>query len=157
MSFETDLIAAIPVLRLYAIKLTRSRIDCEDLIQDTCVKALRVKHRYVDEGRFGNWLRTIMHNVHFNRLRRMDAAPHAEINLDFMCIEMRDAEAILFGRQVIARMGDLSTERREVLGRATIGETCGEIARAMDTAIGTVKSRTNRARADLALALEGAL
>lgn len=52
-------------------KLTGSRIEADDLFQDTWVKAIRNLHRCDPEKRFINWLFTICINLYRDRYRKL--------------------------------------------------------------------------------------
>ena len=59
----------------YAVVLSRDRVEAQDLVQETCVRAIEA----VDGLRLGSnvksWLFTILRNIWFNQLRRRRAAP----------------------------------------------------------------------------------
>jgi RNA polymerase sigma-70 factor (ECF subfamily) len=58
-----------------ALRLTRDRPSAEDLVQDTCVKAIRFAGRYEAGSNLRAWLFTILHNTHRNRLRGLGRDP----------------------------------------------------------------------------------
>ena len=52
-------------LYYFALSLTKNREDAEDLVQDTILRALIYKDRYVDT-RFKSWVFAIMKNIFLN-------------------------------------------------------------------------------------------
>jgi RNA polymerase sigma-70 factor, ECF subfamily len=59
----------IPRLRRYARALTRSQSRCDDLVQDTLVRALAKEHLWQPGTNLRAWLFTIMQNQNINTVR----------------------------------------------------------------------------------------
>src|SRR5260370_25118260 len=68
--FEADLVAQLPVLRRYAGKLTHDREDALDLVQDTCERALRLRHLFREGTDLRAWLVTIMRHRFLDMAKR---------------------------------------------------------------------------------------
>ena len=150
----------------YALTLTRSRSEAEDLIQETCLRALRAEARLQPDSHLKSWLFTILRNLFFNQLRQsptrfemmeIDAeeTPEAAWN------EQRgdDPHTVLLQRtereQVQAALASLPDIYREVLVLREFEElSYGEIAEVLGCPAGTVMSRLGRAREKLKVALE---
>src|SRR6185295_9378409 len=71
-AFAADVLGFLKPLYATALRLTRSRPDAEDLVQDTVVKALRSSNQFEPGTNLKAWLFTILHNTWRNR--RRDAA-----------------------------------------------------------------------------------
>ena len=59
----------------YAIVLSRNRAEAEDLVQETCLRALRAIGRLRADGSVKSWLFTILRNIWLNQLRQRRTAP----------------------------------------------------------------------------------
>src|SRR5215470_3432253 len=59
----------------YAMVLSRNRAEAEDLVQETCLRALRAMDGLRAEGSVKSWLFTILRNIWLNQLRQRRAAP----------------------------------------------------------------------------------
>ena len=55
----------------FAYMLTANREEAEDLLQDTTLKALDNRDKYIDNINFKGWVFTIMRNIFRNNYRRM--------------------------------------------------------------------------------------
>ena len=159
-----ELIAAIPRLRRYARVLTGDATRADDLVQDTLARAWEKRRLWQAGTDLRAWLFTVMHNVHVNQLalHRREAA---NISLDADPTGMAwqlpvrgnqlDRVELL---EVVAQMGRLPADQREVLMLAAVEEMrYEEIAKLLDVSQGTVMSRLSRARARLRVLLAGHL
>jgi len=68
-AFADQVLGFLEPLYATALRLTRSRADAEDLVQDTFVKAFRFSDRYQRGTNLKAWLYTILHNTWRNRVR----------------------------------------------------------------------------------------
>src|SRR5580692_9972319 len=67
----------------YALVLSRNRTEAEDLVQETCLRAIRAMERLRPDSNVKSWLFTILRNIWFNQLRRWRTAPEiVELDLD---------------------------------------------------------------------------
>ena len=71
------------VLRRYALVLTRSADQAEDLVQETLVRAMAAAHTWRPGHDMRPWLLSILHNAHVSRRRRqqVEAATARELAL----------------------------------------------------------------------------
>ena len=69
-SFKKELIQIQNELYRYALKLTCSRSEADDLVQDTTLKALDNEEKYTS-GNLKGWLYTIMYNLFINNYRKV--------------------------------------------------------------------------------------
>ena len=152
-----DLIAALPRLRRYARVLTGDVNRADDLVQDTLARAWEKRQLWQAGSDLRAWLFTIMHNVHVNQfsVRRRELA---ESSLDAddgpvagwqIPVRATQSDRVELA-EVLAQIGRLPTDQREVLMLAAVEELrYEEIARVQGVPIGTVMSRLNRAREKL--------
>jgi RNA polymerase sigma-70 factor, ECF subfamily len=59
----------------YAMVLSRNSTEAEDLVQETCLRALRAINGLRAEGSVKSWLFTILRNIWLNQLRKRRTAP----------------------------------------------------------------------------------
>ena len=151
-TFHRDVEAAIPALRRYARALTRDAETADDLVQDTLERALSRWLLRRADGDVRAWLFTILRNVYFTELRRkrrevedvegQHAASIAVAGEQAAHLDMSDFQ------NALAR---LPPDQREVLTLVgASGFSYEEAAEICGVAVGTIKSRLNRARARLA-------
>ena len=121
-------------LRGFAYKLARNHADADDLIQDTCVKALSREHQYQEGTNLLNWLAKIMQTIWLDRVRHNTLATEchawypnlltsehvipADTNAIIAEVEQRISELPLLERELVirrtARSQTHSTAAREL-------------------------------------------
>lgn len=149
--------------RVYSVCVhyLRDREEARDAAQDVFLKVWRALDTYRGET-FLPWLLRMTRNHAIDRTRRRKARPPAEDVLldDGVELEGRgdtpeDASDRAGKRRLIRRaLAKLSDVNREILLLKDIqGLSLDEIARMLGLPLGTVKSRGNRARAELARAV----
>ena len=156
--FRKSIGLMLPRLKKFALTLTRSRSEMDDLVQATCERALTRVRQWDPETRLDSWMFRIMQNLWFNELRarnvreRYAEVEHAEL---ISAANAQVAELhVLLGR-VEDEMFRLPEEQRIVLGLVYInGMTYSEVAEAESIPLGTVMSRISRARLTLMQRLE---
>jgi RNA polymerase sigma-70 factor (ECF subfamily) len=154
-AFADALVAQLPALRRFAAALSGSLPMADDLVQDCIERALRKSDQLREPHRLGAWLRTIMHNVFVNEIRRRRYEPTQDIEklADELSFSESDPAAT---RDFVRAMNSLTAEHREILLLAGLeGLSYREIAATLDLPIGTVMSRLARARGRLREALDG--
>ena len=140
----------VPALRRYALSLTRDPEIASDLVQDTCVRALRSADLFYG-GDARTWLYTILTNLNRNRLRSLVRQPQLvePIGLDEPHCE-NDPERIVVRSRLKAALDTLSPEQREVLDLVVFEDkSYQDVAELLGIPKGTVMSRLARARAYL--------
>ena len=163
--FERDALPFVDQLYAAAMRMTRNPADAEDLVQETFLKAFAAFHQFEDGTNLKAWLFRILRNAFLDRRRRERKSP----------VDFREAsDEAADGSQEVWLRGDLELDRlrglivsdieaalarlsddaRSVVLLDLEGFTETEIAKVMDTAVGTVKSRLARARAVLREALQ---
>lgn len=149
--FERELIANIPHLRAFAGFVTQHSDQANDLVQDTIVRALRAQHQFQPGTNFKAWTFTILRNLHINNLRRhrvrMDSIEDGA--LEAFAVAPNQYSRLEF-QELRRALAKLSPEHREVLILVgASGFRYEEAAQICKCAIGTIKSRLSRARAEL--------
>jgi RNA polymerase sigma-70 factor, ECF subfamily len=151
-ALKDDLVRAIPSLRAFALSLCGSGERADDLVQETLMKAWANLGSFVEGTNLSAWLFTILRNAFYSEFRKRRR-------------EVEDADGQMAGRLASpaaqnghmdlqdfrAALMTLPPSQREVLiliGGS--GLSYEEVAKICDCAVGTVKSRVNRARRRLA-------
>jgi len=143
-----DVLELIPSLRAYARSLCKNAADADDLVQDTLVKALGNIDKFEEGSRLRAWLFTIMRNTFFTSVKiKTREAPAGEDCVSSMPISPPTQEWYVRGQELMAAVDRLPSHYREMLILVVmLGESYETAAEICDCAIGTVKSRVNRAR-----------
>ena len=150
-SWRDDVVALIPSLRAFAWSLCRNSSDADDLVQDTLIKAWSNRDKFEAGTNLRAWLYTILRNTFYTAVvrRRREVADEDGKHAAALSEEpTQDWSMAMHGLQ--AALQKLPDEHREALilvGAA--GLTYEEAAEICGCALGTIKSRVNRARARL--------
>jgi RNA polymerase sigma-70 factor, ECF subfamily len=152
----------------YAMVLSRNSAEAEDLVQETCLRALRAIDGLRAEGNAKSWLFTIMRNIWLNQLRQRRTAPDlieldADENgssapADAAQDPHTDYVSKVEREQIRVAIQQLPVEFREIIILREYEElSYQEIAALLDCPPGTVMSRLARARSKLRDLLSGGL
>lgn len=154
--FSHDLVALAPALRAFSRALCRNGQDSEDLTQDTMLRALANQDKFLPGTNMKSWLFTIMKNLFYTKKKISGReTPGAED-----CVSSSPSVACaqdwsLQGREVRDCIDNLPAEQREILLLIGVqGFSYEEAASFRGCAVGTVKSRLNRARHQVLADLE---
>jgi RNA polymerase sigma-70 factor (ECF subfamily) len=155
--FAQDLVALLPRLRRFALSLTRSVAEADDLVQATCERALRARDQWMPGTRLDSWLYRIMRNLWIDAIRKHQANASEPMD-EAMGLAGDDGrrvvEAALTLDAVKGAIDGLPDEQRAVLLLVCTEEhSYQEAAIELGIPIGTVMSRLARARRTLASAL----
>lgn len=147
-SLKTDLIAAIPSLRAFAVSICGNPDRADDLVQETLVKAWGSLGSFAEGTNLTAWLFTILRNIYYSefRKRRREAPdPDGAIAARLVAPESQNAHMdFLDFREALQK---LPLDQREALILvAAQGMSYEEAAEICGCAAGTMKSRVNRAR-----------
>lgn len=156
-AFEREALVHLDAVYRTALRLAGDTTEAEDLTQETMLKAFRAWRQYRTGTNAKAWLLTILRNTFVNQYRRRKLRPAtvdvAEIEPFTVFREIQDAdpEHTFFDRlvdgDVLRAIDRLPDDFREVLVLSDLeGLTYAEIAEAVGTPVGTVKSRLFRAR-----------
>lgn len=158
--FSDAVLAHLDMVYNLARRMSSSREEAEDLVQDTCVRALRAWRRRTRPERMGPWLATICLNAARSGWTRRAARPEtldADAGLETPTTEDTAERALGFvDRDAIDEaMMQLPAEQREAI---TLMDLCGFTAARTAEIVGaprnTVLSRVHRGRKRLAALLE---
>lgn len=151
-SLRNDLLEAIPRLRAFAIALCRDRDKADDLVQEALIKAWANLDKFEEGTDLRAWLFRILRNEFYSgwRKRRLEVEdPHDMFALTLRDIPTQDGHMDL--RDCQTALGQLPGHQREaVLLVGPMGMSYDEAAQICQCAPGTIKSRVNRARSQLA-------
>lgn len=153
--FRKGLLAEIPSMRAFALSLSGKADKADDLVQETLMKAWVAHRSFVEGSNMRAWVFTILRNAYFTDLRRkrrevedvngQHAASIGVAGDQASRLDMSDFQTAL------AR---LPADQREVLTLVgASGFSYEEAAEICGVAVGTIKSRLNRARGRLAALL----
>lgn len=145
------MVAVLPRLRRFALVLTRSAADADDLVQATCERAMQRLDGWAEGTALDRWLFKIAHNLHLNqrrdganRLRLLEA--HGQ-DLLGAGAGAADGEAWAELQEVRRAVLRLPEEQRGALVLVAVdGLSYREAAEVLEVPVGTVTSRLSRAR-----------
>jgi RNA polymerase sigma-70 factor (ECF subfamily) len=149
--WRESVLALIPALRAFAWSLSHNSADADDLVQETLIKAWTHRERFEPGTNLRAWLFTILRNTYYTAAMRRRREVRDETGKYAATLSTGPAQDwSLTMRSLQAALADLPDEHREALilvGAA--GLTYEEAAEVCGCALGTIKSRVNRARARL--------
>ena len=157
-SLEPDhLIETIPALRAFVRTFYSQKEDVEDLVQETVMKALANREKYIPYSPLKSWLFTIMRNTFCTRIRiQKREAPGVTECVSPITAVKASQELALEAHDVQTAMETLPYQYRRVLKLVVLeGESYERTAQLCDCSIGTVKNRLHRARQKLHDIIDG--
>jgi RNA polymerase sigma-70 factor (ECF subfamily) len=149
---STQIEAQIPRLRRYALVLTHSQVEADELVQDCLVRALAKIHLWEDGTNLNAWLFTIMHNQYVNKVRRWSReGTSVSIDEDEPLLTRAATQGARLELHDLDRaLGQLPKETRTVVLLIGLeGMSYQAVADVFGVPIGTIRSRLSRARAQL--------
>jgi len=150
--FRDEVVALIPPLRGYAIALTRSSAEADDLVQDALVRAWQFRSGFKVGTNLKAWLYKILRNTFYTQWeKRRKTVQDVDGRLAAQLVSNPDQEWRLVYDELLVALGQLSQDTRDALLLVVAaGLTYEEAADVAGCAVGTMKSRVNRARERLA-------
>ena len=140
----------------FAMILTANRYDAEDLLQETTLRVLDNKDKYVDNVNFKGWALTIMRNIFINNYRKvMRNQSLIEQISDFHYTNISEdsskenPEATMSLKEIKFIINSLNDELKTPLSMYLDGYKYNEISEQLALPLGTVKSRIFFARQEL--------
>ncbi len=152
VEFREHIIAAIPSLRAFGLSLTARGDRADDLVQETLMKAWKHHDSFEPGTNMKAWLFTILRNEFYSQIRKRKR-------------EVEDADGFYSGKVAVHAeqhghldMADLRValeklpedQREAIILVGASGFSYEEAAEICSVAVGTIKSRVNRARVKLA-------
>src|SRR6478736_422037 len=162
VTFETEALSYMDQLYAAALRMTRNPADAEDLVQETYAKAFAAQDKFTMGTNLKAWLYRIQTNAFINTYRKKQREPKrsdAESVEDWQLAaaaehtssglaSAEDAALDALGDGDIKRaLSELSSDFRMAVYLSDVeGFAYKEIAKIMDTPVGTVMSRLHRGR-----------
>lgn len=149
--FRAEIIKLLPQLRAFSRGLTGSRDRADDLVQDTLMRAIAGEHLFRPGTNLRAWLFTILRNRHLSefRRRRYDGGGVEDVPEALVAVS-GNQHAALELKEVQSLLMTVPVKLREALILVSAaGLSYEEAAAVCKCAVGTIKSRVNRARAEI--------
>jgi len=148
IEFNSKLISMEDSLERFALSLTSNREEAKDLLQETYLKALTYRDKFVEYTNLKAWAYTIMKNTFINNYRKARRENTAVDNTKdlFYLNNAKESSLVLPDseyafKEINKAIEALQTEFRIPFRMHTEGYKYKEIAETLDLKIGTVKSR----------------
>lgn len=159
-SIRDAVLAAVPSLRAFAISLSGNVDRADDLVQETMLRALANINSFQPGTNMSAWLFTILRNLFRSeyRKRRREVEDTDGSYADSLKSQPEQVGRVEF-EEFRTALGKLPPDQREALILVgASGFSYEEAAEICGCAVGTIKSRVNRARGRLAelMEIEGA-
>jgi len=151
--FRADLVAVLADLRRFARRLAGASALADDLVQETCRRALECRHQFNADSELRAWMFRILRNLHIDLLRRASHEVVSGVDGDDLMAEPpaeRPAWDHLSQDDVWSALGTLPpTFARTYTMYALERRSYADIARELKVPVGTVGTRLRRARLHL--------
>ena len=164
-AFDREATRQLGALRAFALKLTHSHADADDLVSDTMVRALERWAQYRPGTNIRGWLFTILYHVFVSQRRRMagrwlQPLEREDGRLAHEPAGELDPEGRFYDsfldESVVRAIDSLPPEYRAAVVLSDVHELpYAEVARTLGVPEGTVKSRLFRGRRILQRLLVG--
>jgi RNA polymerase sigma factor (sigma-70 family) len=156
---RAQIIALLPRLRRFAIALTGSIADGDDLVQDTVERALKGVHLWEKGTRLDSWMFRIARNrfIDGRRSAKREGTVIAEAPEELGSASLDGEQALMAHltlKDLLFALHRLPVEQREAVALVLIeGASYRDASDMLDIPIGTLTSRIARARESLTTAL----
>ncbi len=159
-SLREAMLAAVPSLRAFAISLSGNIDRADDLVQETLLRAIANINSFQPGTNMSAWMFTILRNLFRSeyRKRRREVEDTDGSYAESLKSHPEQNSRLEF-QEFRAALAKLPPDQREALILVgASGFSYEEAAQICECAVGTIKSRVNRARTRLAdlLSIEGA-
>lgn len=151
---KSDMIALLPRLRRFARSLTRSVVEADDLVQESCLRALARADQWDPSQPLDRWMFRITRNLWISEIRKRTVrvgqgqVPAEETH---ELVSQETGEASVMAGELQSQIAALPEELSAILLTVSVeGYSYAEAAALFDIPIGTVMSRIHRARKTLA-------
>jgi RNA polymerase sigma-70 factor (ECF subfamily) len=156
LNWRDSVVQLIPALRAFAWSLSHNSSDADDLVQDTLIKAWTNRDKFEPGTNLRAWLFTILRNTYYTAAVRKRREVRDETGKYAATLSTGPTQdwslAIRSLQTALAQLPDEHREALILVGAA--GLTYEEAAEVCGCALGTIKSRVNRARARLLKLME---
>lgn len=160
-SVVSQLLSSQSLLFKFAYKLTLDKEDAKDLLQETVLRILDNKSRFIAGTNFKGWSMIIMRNIFINHCRRINKLKidsNEEVGADVSAVNKVSAltpETSYSENEIMDKINKFPGECKESFKLYITGYSYREISEKLALPLGTVKSRIFTARNWLKTALEG--
>jgi RNA polymerase sigma-70 factor (ECF subfamily) len=146
-----EIVTHLNAMRAFAMSLTRNSALADDMVQDAIVKAWTKIDTFQPGTNMRAWLFTILRNTYYSHHRKARReVSDSEGEMSAQLAQKPDHDGRLNLRDFQTAFATLSDEQREALILVgASGFSYEEAAETCGVAVGTIKSRVNRARAQL--------
>jgi RNA polymerase sigma-70 factor, ECF subfamily len=151
-TLRDEMLRHLPNLRAFAFSLTNDATKVDDLVQDTFVRAWANIDRFERNSNLGAWLFTILRHAFYTqyRKRRHEVEDPNGVHVSRLKV-LPEQEAALAMVELRLALARLPRSHREALLLVSVeGMSYEDVAALQGVAVGTIKSRVNRARQYLA-------
>lgn len=151
-SLQNALLAAVPNLRAFALSLCGSIDRADDLVQETLLRGIANIHLFTPGTNLAAWLTTILRHTFFNECRRRGhSVEDPKGSYEATLTTQPEQEGCAQATELRAALLKLPLDQRDaIILVGGEGRSYEEAAKICHCAVGTIKSRTNRARTRLA-------
>ncbi len=151
LAAQSDVVDLIPALRAFARTFCQKPEEADDLVQETLMRALANLDKFEPGTRLKSWLFTIMRNTFCTRIKKSSresvGLPEA---LTATLVTEASQDWVVQADEVRRALERLPAHHREILVLIVmLGERYEDAAVICGCAVGTIKSRLNRAREQL--------
>jgi RNA polymerase sigma-70 factor, ECF subfamily len=146
---QQELVSLLPNMRAFAISLCGEIDRADDLVQEALLKAWRHLDSYTEGTNLRAWLFTILRNTFLSdiRRRRDEISLDADYNVGYLAAVPPEQHGRLDGQDMQKALLRLTPgQRSAIVLVGAEGFTYEEAAEVCGCAVGTIKSRVNRAR-----------
>lgn len=156
MTFRDELLTTIPSLRAFAISLSGKRDRADDLVQETLTKAWKHQASFMPGTNLKAWLYAILRNEFYSQMRKKGReVEDVDGNFSSQLAVHAEQQGHLDLADMRLALAKLPADQREALLLiGASGLSYEEAAEICGVAIGTIKSRVNRARRKLSELLQ---
>jgi len=151
-SVQSVMLRAVPNLRAFAMSLSGKADRADDLVQETLLRAVANIHAFEPGTNMSAWLFTILRNLFRSEYRkRRREVEDADGSYTASLKSSPEQYGRLEFREIFDALAKLRLEEREALLLVgASGFSYADAAAICKTAVGTIKSRVNRGRGQLA-------
>lgn len=156
VQFKENLLNLQNNMKNFALSLTCDEADADDLIQDTTLKVLKNKDKFVDNVNFKGWVMTIMRNIFINNYHKVIRSQSViDYNVEACNVNTINEggeftpEGSLDLKEITKAIASLNDTIKKPFSMYVNGYKYHEIADALGIPLGTVKSRIFLARQEL--------
>ena len=156
LQFQKKLMSIQENMMNFALMLTANRDDAEDLMQDTTLKVLDNREKFVDNVNFKGWVLTVMRNIFINNYHKVVRTQTlVDQGVDLYNLEVVNESGFdspdgSFQIQEITKVIEsLNDDLKIPFSMYISGYKYSEIAEKLGLPLGTVKSRIFFARQEL--------